>query len=188
VLSTVESVESTTGDLVCRAADGDPAAWAELVGLYERLVWTIARSHGLSVADAGDVAQCTWLNLAEQLPRLRDPNRLGGWLCTTARRESLRVQAMRRRETPVCWPDLPPEPDDPAVRVLGAEQNRLLWQAFADLPDRCRPLIRLLAETPRLDHTRAADELGIARSSVGRLRERCVAEYRRLLAQAGFQP
>lgn len=54
-------------DLVQAAAAGDGVAWNALVSRYSGLVWSIARQHRLSDADAGDVCQATWLRLVENL-------------------------------------------------------------------------------------------------------------------------
>jgi DNA-directed RNA polymerase specialized sigma24 family protein len=76
------------------ASGGDSRAWDALVQRYANLVWAVARSHRLSSADAADVSQTTWLRLVEHLDRINQPERLGAWLATTARRESL--AAIRR--------------------------------------------------------------------------------------------
>ena len=72
------------------AAAGDQAAWDAIVDRFQGLVWATARAHRLSRADAADVAQTTWLRLVEHLDRIREPERLGAWLATTARNECLR--------------------------------------------------------------------------------------------------
>ena len=71
-----------------RGAEG---AWAEIVARYERLVLGVVGSFRLQEADAADAAASTWLRAMEGLPALRDPDRLGGWLRTIARRECLGV-------------------------------------------------------------------------------------------------
>ncbi|MDQ4020382.1 MAG: hypothetical protein M3257_01845 [Actinomycetota bacterium] len=50
------------------------------------------RSFRLQEADALDAVQMTWLRLAENAHRVQFPEKLGGWLATTARRECLRIQ------------------------------------------------------------------------------------------------
>src|SRR4051812_31229099 len=87
-------------ELVRAAADGDQVAWDELVDRYNGLVWSVARSHRLSSVDASDVVQTTWLRLVEYLGRLQDPERVGAWLATTARRESLRTLRQSARLLP----------------------------------------------------------------------------------------
>src|ERR1700736_5759838 len=82
------------------AAAGDATAWDALVGRYSNLVWAVARGHRLNAADAADVSQTTWLRLVEHLDRIEQPERVGAWLATTARRESLRVLRMAGRQIP----------------------------------------------------------------------------------------
>src|SRR5215831_13070195 len=84
-------------ELVDQASAGDSDAWDELVDRFSGMVWAVARGHGLSSADAADVSQTTWLRLVEHLDRIREPERVGAWLATTARHECLRhVRAWRR--------------------------------------------------------------------------------------------
>ena len=42
-----------------------------------------------------------WLNLLENLDKLRDPHALPGWIATTARHECIRVTNVNRRTVPV---------------------------------------------------------------------------------------
>ncbi|HEX9337455.1 MAG TPA: sigma-70 family RNA polymerase sigma factor, partial [Pseudonocardiaceae bacterium] len=164
-------------DLVRRAADADPAAWHELVRRYSPVVWSVAREHRLAACDAADVSQATWLNLAEHLTRLRDPDRLAGWLATTARRESLRVLSIRRREAPLEWAELPSIVDGPEA----ADGDGVLWRCLLGLPERCRALLRLIAHAPELTYAQAARALGIRTGSVGPMRSRCLAVLRQRL-------
>src|SRR4029453_18667389 len=85
--------------LVKAATGGDQRSWDELVRRHARLVWSIARAHGLAAADAADVSQTVWLRLVEYVGTLREPTRLPGWLSTAARRESLRVLHGQSKET-----------------------------------------------------------------------------------------
>lgn len=75
------------------------AAWGELLRRYGKLVSTTVRSFRLLEADALDAIQLTWLRLAENAERVQYPERLGGWLATTARRECLTEGLLRRRMT-----------------------------------------------------------------------------------------
>src|ERR1700734_931882 len=78
-------------ELVEAASEGDQAAWNALVDRFSGLLWATARAHRLSASDSAEVVQTTWLRLVEHLDRIRDRDRLGAWLATTARRECLRV-------------------------------------------------------------------------------------------------
>jgi RNA polymerase sigma factor (sigma-70 family) len=110
------------------------------------LLSAVTRRHGLRPADAADVAQTTWLRLAENLDRLLHPSRVAGWLATTARRECLRTIRASARELP---DEDPPEPAGaeaaPVDRpLLDAERDAALWTAFGRLPARDRALLRML--------------------------------------------
>jgi RNA polymerase sigma factor (sigma-70 family) len=175
--------------LLHRARDRDQSAWNELVGRYAPLVWRVAMSHRLDPADAHDVSQHTWIALGERLDRIRDPDRLAGWLATTARREALRIARSRSREVqssgfldaiPETAVDRCPEP-----HALHSARDRLLWRAFAALPDRCQRLLGLLVHAPGLSYARLAHALGMKLGSVGPSRGRCLYELRRKLAVLG---
>jgi RNA polymerase sigma factor (sigma-70 family) len=172
----------TESELVRRVLGGDDAAWSALVREYAPLVWAVARRHRLSQADAADASQNTWIAVAERLCSLRRPDRLAAWIATTARRECLRIHADRRREVPADWFDAP-EPTDrgPEPVVLRTARDRMLWQAFASLPARCRDLLGLLAQAPELTYVQLGRALGISVNSVGQTRGRCLELLRRRL-------
>ncbi|HEU4426845.1 MAG TPA: sigma-70 family RNA polymerase sigma factor, partial [Pilimelia sp.] len=137
--------------LVTSARDGNKGAWYEIVERYAPLVWSICRRYRLDRADAEDVGQSVWLGLVEQLPRLREPAALPGWIATTTRRECLRLLRLARRREPVDTTDddLVDEQSTPVDQeVLAHERGAVLRQAFAELPQRCQRLLSLLIEDP----------------------------------------
>ena len=79
---------NSIGDLARKAAKGDEGAWRELVRQFGPMVFGVARRAGLNAADAADVQQATWLQLVRYGDQVRDPDRIGAWLATTARRQS----------------------------------------------------------------------------------------------------
>ena len=62
---------------------------------YAGLVWSVIRGCGLFGAEAADVSQTVWLRFVEHIDRLREAERAGAWLATTARHECFRVHAPR---------------------------------------------------------------------------------------------
>src|SRR5579862_3211112 len=116
-------------ELVSDAAAGDSGAWDALVDRFAGTVWAVARAYRLSASDAADVSQTTWLRLVEHLDRIEQPDRVGAWLATTARRESLRVLRVSGRLVPT-GAELDPEPglDQPDVdtRLIVEERDRTL--------------------------------------------------------------
>jgi DNA-directed RNA polymerase specialized sigma24 family protein len=69
--------------LVMRARNGDELAWDALAERYAPLIWSLCRQYRLDGADASDIGQNVWLQLANQLGTIRDPAALPGWLATT---------------------------------------------------------------------------------------------------------
>src|SRR5258707_2210453 len=103
-------------ELVAAAAAGDEGAWSRLVDHFAGLVWSVIRGYRMSAADAADVSQTTWLRLAEHIHKVREPERIGAWLATTAGRECLRLIRQNRRAIPSDNIYLTQVPDpDPAV-------------------------------------------------------------------------
>src|SRR4051812_38564033 len=134
-------------ELLTRAARRDPAAWEEIVRRYSGLVWARVRSLRLQDADAVDAVQMTWLRLAENCDRIEHPDRLGGWLTTTAYRECLRIlRPTRQTAEPVdgLADTLPDPAAGPEQTVLDTETAALLRGLVAELPPRSRTLIQAM--------------------------------------------
>nr|WP_239029348.1 sigma-70 family RNA polymerase sigma factor [Pseudonocardia acidicola] len=156
-----------------------------MVESFSGMMWSVATGHRLGPADAAEVVQTTWLRLLENLDRIREPERVGGWLATTARREALRLLAHRARELPAHDEVRldreqagTPTPEDV---FLGGERDRLVSEAFARLPDRCRQLLQLVVVvSPPYAEVAAALDMPIG--SIGPTRARCLERLRRLLA------
>jgi RNA polymerase sigma factor (sigma-70 family) len=170
----------TVDQLVHAAAAGDEAAWNELVERFQGLVWATARSFRLSRADAADVAQTTWLRLVENLDRIRDPERLGAWLATTARREALRHLRLHGRELSTDEAELFESPvDDPLeVALLTEERDNALWRAFAQLSERCQSLLRLLVAEDEPSYEAIGAALDMPIGAIGPTRMRCLDKLR----------
>jgi RNA polymerase sigma factor (sigma-70 family) len=171
----------TNADLLHAAAGGDQAAWEAIVDRFSGLVWGAARAYRLTQHDAADVAQTTWLRLVEHLDRINDPEALGAWLATTARRESLRVLRRGSREQPSDELDLfeAPSGDTLDRQLLREERNGALWRAFARLSDRCKQLLRLLVSDPEPSYQEVSAALDIPIGTIGPTRQRCLERLRR---------
>ena len=172
-------------ELVRAAADGDQAAWHGLVDRYNGLVWSVARAHRLSTVDASDVVQTTWLRLVENLGRLQDPERVGAWLATTARRECLRTLRHSARQVPTeAVPEVAAEGRVDSA-LLVEERDRLLWQAFGGLSERCQTLLRILVADPPPSYEEVGAALDMPIGSIGPTRQRCLDRLRGLAEGEG---
>jgi RNA polymerase sigma factor (sigma-70 family) len=170
----------TLEELVRAAADGDQTAWNAIVDRFSSLVWSTARAHRLSHDDASDVAQTTWLRLVEHLDRIREPERLGAWLATTARHESLRVIRRGKREDATDDADLFEAPSDEKVDrlLVDPERDAALWRAFSVLSDRCKALLRLLVSDEEPSYEEIGAALGMPIGAIGPTRMRCLERLR----------
>jgi len=172
-------------ELVRAAAEGDQAAWHGLVDRYNGLVWSVARAHRLSTVDASDVVQTTWLRLVENLGRLQDPERVGAWLATTARRECLRTLRHSARQLPT--EEVPETVAEAQVdsALLLEERDRALWQAFGGLSERCQTLLRILVSDPPPSYEDIGAALDMPIGSIGPTRARCLERLRGLAEGEG---
>lgn len=168
-------------DLLLRASEGDPLAWDEIMRRYGKLVSATVRSYQMQDADALDAVQMTWLRLAENAHQVRFPERLAGWLITTARRECLRIL---RRAT--LAPNLAPPALDtvadpsmgPEQRVIAADTTRTLWNIVAELPPRWQALLQeLFTDHPR-PYAEVARTAGIPLGGIGPTRARALRQLR----------
>jgi RNA polymerase sigma factor (sigma-70 family) len=173
---------SDTAALVHSARNNDARAWEEIVARFRGLVASIARSHGLRADDIADVMQTTWLRLYESIDRLRDPERLAGWISTTARRECLRLLRTRARELPADDAMVDQESHAfpaPDLQLVTAEEHAVLWSAVHDLPDKHHDLMTLLLASPRPSYADISRSLDMAIGSIGPTRMRAIEHLRK---------
>jgi RNA polymerase sigma factor (sigma-70 family) len=174
---------------LARVNDGDESAWNELVQRFAGLVWSVARSFHLSPATTDDVVQTVWLRLAEYSTRIREPERLAGWLATATRNEALRAIRGQQRVVPHSGFAETSEPTDRSIEDVVTDDVtlRAVLKAFDELPASDQQLLRLLCTVPPLDYQTIADILGRSIGSIGPTRARCLERLRRLLP-AGIDP
>ncbi len=175
-------------ELVRRASQGEQGAWDALVDRFSGLVWSVARGWGLTNGDAADVVQTTWLRLVEHLDRIRQPEQLGAWLATTARREAQRAKRRAARLLPAEEKEMDvgdPSPG-PESLALSADRDRLLWRSMQSLPERCRTLLRVLAGDPPPSYAEVSAALDMPIGSIGPTRGRCLEQLREVMRLTGL--
>lgn len=187
--------------LVAAALDGSDAAWRALVERLERVVWKAVNMMTFDAEIRDDAFAATWLRLAERLDTIREPQKLPGWLATTAANEVRQILRQRSR-LPVGLPDsspeaaggglgtlletLPGDDGDHAADVIDAEEAAVLRTAFGRLDDTCREIIAVLVLTdPPVSYDQASELLGRPIGSLGPTRQRCLDKMRKLLDHDG---
>lgn len=179
-VSAVGSEEPSIEKLFARGVDGDDDAWAMLVDRLSPAIWAVARNSGLSRERAEDLAQTVWLRLVDRHHTIREPNRLAGWVQTTARNEALSMLRRAGADTTSVdemYIDLEATEVGPDEFVATADTNRLLLAGMAELGDRCQLLLRLLAE--KVSYLDVCDMLEMKVGSIGPTKERCLEKLRR---------
>lgn len=168
------------------AAAGDATAWRSLVDNFTPMMWSIARSAGLVTGEAHDVVQVAWLRLVQHIENIREPERIGGWLATTVRRESWQLARRRRAEESVTDESLerlgPVSDTTPELEFVRAELHARLRWAILQLPPRQQLLVRLLAASTPPSYGEISAATGIPIGSIGPTRARALARLRQLLA------
>lgn len=168
--------------LLVGVRDGDPKAWEEIVRRYGKLVSATVRSFRLQETDALDAVQMTWLRLAENAHRVKFPEKLGGWLATTARRECLHI-LRQAKPIPNLIELVAEAVADPSVgpeqRVIDADTARTLRKLVAELPARRRTVLRALFAAPNpLSYAEIARRTGIPAGAIGPTRARALQQLR----------
>jgi RNA polymerase sigma factor (sigma-70 family) len=148
------------------------------------MVWSVARGFRLDESTAKDVAQTVWLRLIENIDSIEDPERLPGWLATTARREALRVARARERDVPSDF-EFDVEDRGPSLdeMLIDEEESRLVVRAFKTLDEACRDLLRLMTIEPPLSYEELSDLTGRPIGSLGPTRARCLEKLKTAISR-----
>ena len=138
----------------------------------------------LNDADVAEVCQTTWLRLVENLDRIEQPERIGAWLATTSRRESLRIAT---RHTAVSATDVlylmaDDEADPLDAALLKEEQAHAIRMAAERLSPRCQRLLGVLMSDDDLPYKTIAEQLSMPIGSIGPTRGRCLEHLRQIMA------
>lgn len=126
----------TSHSLIARVKDlGDGAAWTEFLGIYQPVVFRMARRRGLQDADAQDVMQQVFLSISKSIEGwipgdLQPPFR--AWLTTIARNAITKALTRRPRDAAtgatsmVELLDAQPDPQATTAEILAEARKELI--------------------------------------------------------------
>jgi RNA polymerase sigma factor (sigma-70 family) len=172
-------------DLTAAAVAGDAGAWEWLVRRLERVVWKAVNMMTTDDDVRTDAFAATWLRLVERLGTIREPEKLPGWLTTTATNEVRRILRHRgRQHVSVDW-SAPPTVFGDLLRdtsvdehdrdLVRSETNRAVRNAFDALDADCRQILTVLVlEDPPLSYREASELLQRPIGALGPSRRRCL--------------
>jgi RNA polymerase sigma factor (sigma-70 family) len=176
--------------LIRECIKGKEPAWTALIDKYKNLIFSIPIRYGFPEEDSADIFQAVCMDLLAELPRLRDPKALPGWLIQVARNKCFHRKQSLLRHKEQGIDDL----DQPAANggetenlVSQLQQEQFLRGAFADLSPQCQQLIRMLFfENPPRPYDEIAKELGLARGSIGFTRRHCLDKLKERMENLGI--
>lgn len=130
----------TNYSLIARVKDlGDGASWAEFLGIYQPVVFRMARRRGLQDADAQDVMQQVFLSISKSIEGwvpgdLQPPFR--AWLATIARNAITKALARRPWDAATGSTSMAellraqPDPEETTAEILAEARKELVrWAA-----------------------------------------------------------
>ena len=176
--------------LVQECLRGKEAAWSSLIAKYKHLIFSIPVRYGFAEDDSADIFQSVCMDLLTELPSLREPNALAGWLIQVTRNKCFhRKQAqIGNRVEEVDDLDAYAAPGEPEGVVLQVQQEQILREALSSLSPRCQNLMEMLFfEVPARPYEEAARDLELALGSIGFIRKRCLDKLRAQLGNMGYQ-
>jgi RNA polymerase sigma factor (sigma-70 family) len=181
-------------ELVTGALAGHQDAWNALVARLERVVWKAVNMMTFDHEIRDDAFAATWLRLAERLHTIREPEKLPGWLATTATNEVRQIVRQRGRNLPLAEPpasasrssdvfdSVVGDDGDHASSMMLDDARREVRDAFARLDDGCRELLTVLVlADPPIPYDEASEILGRPVGALGPSRRRCLEKMKGLL-------
>ncbi|WP_232666757.1 RNA polymerase sigma factor [Pseudonocardia sp. TRM90224] len=170
----------TTTELVRAARDHDGRAWRELVARYQPVVSGTVAAHRLAEVDAADAIQNTWLRAVEALGSIREPEKMGGWLRTTAVHECFAILRRMKKDKSceALIDDIASDAPDPEAVLLRNEVRGILDAAVNRLSGRERALIHTLFYSPDPRYEEMSRSMGLPIGSIGPTRQRALRRMR----------
>src|SRR5690242_1800259 len=169
--------------LVRECLAGNEEAWSALIDKYKKLIYSIPIKWNLSREDANDIFQAVCVDLYTELSRLREPRALPKWLIQATLHRCARLKQQQSRFVDQDVSDtLTPAAGGAEAIVAEVEQEQMVRDSIASLPQRCAKLIGMLFfESPVRPYNEIAKQLGLATGSIGFIRGRCLERLKKAL-------
>ncbi|TWU04133.1 ECF RNA polymerase sigma factor SigW [Symmachiella macrocystis] len=166
----IDLYAATDAELIQLCGQGDQNAYGQVVERYQSLVCSVAYNRCGDLALSEDLAQDAFILAWQKLADLKEVSKFKAWICTIVRNLAHRSsQRLERGVTRVAHldavPDIPSIIETPSERAARAEEEKLVWQALADVPEKYRePLILFYREGQSV--ARVADALDLSEDAV----------------------
>jgi len=159
----------TNRQLVDLHLDGDREAFRQIVERHQAMVCALGLSACGDVGRSEDIAQEVFVTAWKQLPELREPEKLRGWLAGIARnlvnnsfRRAARTPTARAEPLAV---ETPADEAGPREHAISADESALMWSALESIPETYRePMVLFYREQRSV--TAVAEALEISEEAV----------------------
>jgi len=158
-------------DLIQSCRDGDQRAFGQIVERYQSLVCSVAYSRCGNLAMSEDLAQEAFIQAWRKLVDLKDVTKFKSWVCTIVRNLATRShqRSIRNVDAHATQLELAAEPSspasDPAEHIITTEQEQLVWNALAEIPENYRePMILFYREEQSI--AKVAESLELSSDAV----------------------
>lgn len=129
-------------DLVVRARKRDAEAFAELIERFERSALALAYSVLHNADRAGDVVQEAFIRAWQELGKLQEVGRFGGWLMQIVR--NLAIDARRRIKPALTeYPELAGKGPEPSFLLESEERAAEIEAALKTLDETTRAAVMM---------------------------------------------
>lgn len=171
VTNPIELCTATDAELIQLCRQGNQNAYGQIVERYKTLVCSVCYNRCGDLALSEDLAQEGFILGWQKLDDLKDDSKFKAWICTIVR--NLANRAIERSGRSVTHgaahldvvADIPSDIKSPFERAVIAEEEKLVWQALADVPENYRePLILFYREEQSV--ARVAESLDLSEDAV----------------------
>jgi len=140
--------DPTDADLVAASRRGDRDAFGQIVRRYQGAVSGVIYAGCGDLDRSEDLAQEAFLSAWKSLSGLREPERLGGWLCQIARRRAAdfaRAAARERDRIAAVVRTRGGDVDraEPAGEAIVEEEKQVMWRALGEVAEPYRETLVL---------------------------------------------
>jgi len=162
---------ATDAELVQLCRRGDQSAYGQIVQRYQTLACSIGYNRCGDLALSEDLAQDGFILAWQKLGDLKDGSKFKSWICSIVRNLASRSSQRSRRSVAYSAApldavgDVPSQVESPHQRAVSAEEEKLVWEALADVPQTFRePLILFYREDQSV--ARVAQALDLSEDAV----------------------
>lgn len=127
-------------ELVSKARQGNAEAFASLIERFERSALAVAYAQLHDGHRAGDAVQDAFLRAWQELPRLQEDSRFGGWLLQIVRNAAIDLRR-RARPTVADFPDVSAAGPSPAQALEQTDAAARIQAALATLDETTRTAV-----------------------------------------------